>query len=135
MSKRLDTLLPSFDYLQTCVKMLNKTYYIIIISASILFITYLHYLTNMNVYELHNLPHIIMSGDNTFLSTINKLLYILFLGLFAFLAGTFVDHEKRHREKSEKDRYLAGLGQATAAIVHDLKKSPYNNFRLCKTHL
>ncbi len=48
-------------------------------------------------------------------------MHALFSGTIAFLAGYFVDREKRLREQAAKDRYLTGLGQAAAAIVHDLK--------------
>jgi signal transduction histidine kinase len=66
-------------------------------------------------------PHIIINWTGTFSFAANKLLHALISGLFAFLAGFLVDREKTAREQSEKDRYLAGLGQAAAAIVHDLK--------------
>jgi signal transduction histidine kinase len=45
----------------------------------------------------------------------------LFSGIFAFLAGFLVDRHRRLQKQFEKDRYLAGLGQAAAAIVHDLR--------------
>ncbi len=67
------------------------------------------------------IPHIILNWTGTLSFTLNKLLHALISGLFAFLAGFLVDREKKLREQSEKDRYLAGLGQAAAAIVHDLK--------------
>lgn len=66
-------------------------------------------------------PYILVNWTNTFPFVANKLLHALFSGLFAVLAGLLVDREKRYRKQSEKDRYLAGLGQAAAAIVHDLK--------------
>jgi signal transduction histidine kinase len=67
------------------------------------------------------IPHIIINWTGTFSFAANKLLHALISGLFAFLAGFLVDREKKIREQAEKDRYLAGLGQAAAAIVHDLK--------------
>ena len=55
----------------------------------------------------------------------NRLLLILLSGFFAFvvacLAGFLVDRERRHREQSEKNRYLAGIGRVATTIVHDLK--------------
>lgn len=66
-------------------------------------------------------PHVFMNWINSTPFVVNQLLHGLFSGMFAFLAGYLVDREKRSREKLEKDRYLAGLGQASAAIVHDLK--------------
>lgn len=50
-----------------------------------------------------------------------QLMSLLFTGLFAVLAGLFVDRDKKYREQLAKDRYLAGLGQAATTIVHDLK--------------
>jgi signal transduction histidine kinase len=67
------------------------------------------------------IPHIIMNWTGTYSFAVNKLLHAVISGLFAFLAGFLVDREKKIRQQSEKDRYLAGLGQAAAAIVHDLK--------------
>lgn len=67
------------------------------------------------------IPHVIINWTNEFTFIANKLLHALISGLFAFLAGYFVDRQRRLREQAEKDRYLAGLGQAAAAIVHDLK--------------
>lgn len=67
------------------------------------------------------LPYIIMNWTNDVSFIANKLLHALFSGSIALLAGYFVDREKRLREQAAKDRYLAGLGQAATAIVHDLK--------------
>ncbi len=66
-------------------------------------------------------PYIIINWTNDMAFIANKLLHALFSGSIALLAGYFVDREKTLREKTAKDRYLAGLGQAAAAIVHDLK--------------
>ena len=37
------------------------------------------------------------------------------------MAGYLIERDKKILKKSEKDRYLTGLGQAAATIVHDLK--------------
>jgi two-component system, NtrC family, sensor histidine kinase HydH len=66
------------------------------------------------------LPFLIMTWTGR-LTTVNDLLHLLLQGLFAFLAGFFVDRDRKHILRAEKDRYLASLGQAAAAIVHDLK--------------
>lgn len=65
------------------------------------------------------LPYVFSTWTGVFLS--EQLLSLIFLGLFTVLAGSFVDRENKHREQLEKDRYLAGLGQAATTIVHDLK--------------
>ncbi len=66
-------------------------------------------------------PYVLVNWEGTYLFISNKLLHALFSGSFAILAGYLIDREKMYREQVEKDRYLAGLGQAAAAIVHDLK--------------
>ncbi|HDO26391.1 MAG TPA: hypothetical protein ENG95_07095, partial [Nitrospirae bacterium] len=132
----------------------RKRIFLVLIAASIILISYLHYSTNPGIRDLHNVfaelyyipllmsaftfglrgavivyisisliyfPHVIMNWTNATPFVANQLLHGLFSGTFAFLAGYLVDREKRNREQAEKDRYLAGLGQASAAIVHDLK--------------
>ena len=37
------------------------------------------------------------------------------------MAGYLIERDKKILKKLEKDRYLNGLGQAAATIVHDLK--------------
>jgi signal transduction histidine kinase len=67
------------------------------------------------------LPYFFTTWNDPVFSIINRLVHITLSGLIACLAGVLVDREKKYRRQSEKDRYLAGLGQAAAAIVHDLK--------------
>ncbi|MDA8239297.1 MAG: HAMP domain-containing sensor histidine kinase [Nitrospiraceae bacterium] len=66
-------------------------------------------------------PYMISSWTGDPATEANKILHLLLQGLFAFLAGFFVDRDKKHALQEEKDRYLAGIGQAAAAIVHDLR--------------
>ncbi len=67
------------------------------------------------------LPYFFATWTDPFLSVTNRLLHILLSGFFAFLAGFLVDRERKHREQSERDRYLASIGQVATTIVHDLK--------------
>ncbi len=97
-----------------------ELYYIPVLLGAIMFGLKGAILTYILVSSLY-IPYIFKAGIEPFLSIIDKLLHTLFLGTFAFLAGFFIDRERRHRLQSEKDRYLAGLGQAASAIVHDLK--------------
>jgi len=132
----------------------RESIFLVIIVASIVLISYLHYSTHPDILDMHNVlselyylpllmsalifglrgaviafififviytPHVIINWNNTTLFVVNQLLHGLFSGAFALLAGYLVDRGKRNREQAEKDRYLAGLGQASAAIVHDLK--------------
>lgn len=66
-------------------------------------------------------PIIMATWTGTWLSVTEHSIHIFFPALFGLLVGFFVDLERKLREELEKDRYLTGLGQAAAAIVHDLK--------------
>lgn len=132
----------------------RKRIFLVLIVASIVLISYLHYSTHPGIRDLHNVfselyyipllisalifglrgavlafilvsilyfPHVVINWTNTAPFIVNQLLHGFFLGTFALLAGYLVDRERKNREQAEKDRYLAGLGQASAAIVHDLK--------------
>jgi len=55
------------------------------------------------------------------LAFLDRFLHLFFSGIFAFLAGFLIDRERQQRRQSEKDRYLAGIGQMATTIVHDLK--------------
>jgi signal transduction histidine kinase len=66
-------------------------------------------------------PYVYLNWTGTFSFAVNKLSHAAFSGVIAVLAGFLVDREKRLRKQSEKDHYLTSLGQAAAAIVHDLK--------------
>jgi two-component system sensor histidine kinase HydH len=57
----------------------------------------------------------------TVLSLIDRILHLFFTGIFVLLAGLLIDRERRREHQLEKDRYLTGLGQVAATIVHDLK--------------
>lgn len=66
-------------------------------------------------------PYFFGDWAMTFLDLLDRFLHLLFSAIFVILAGFLIDREKRSQKRSEIDRYLAGLGQAAAAIVHDLK--------------
>jgi signal transduction histidine kinase len=67
------------------------------------------------------LPYIIINWSGDAISEADKFLHILLQGIFGFLAGFLITRDKKRREQMEKERYLAGLGQAATTIVHDLK--------------
>jgi len=52
---------------------------------------------------------------------VDRALHFLFSGVFAFLAGFFVERLNRQQRELERNRYLSNLGQVAATIVHDLK--------------
>ncbi len=132
----------------------QKKYIIIFIIVSALTITYLHFVTNPHIHDLHNIltelyylpllmgaivfgfkgalysfifvtmlytPYVIINWAGIHLFIINKSLHAFISGSLAIMAGVLIDRSKKHRLQLEKERYLASLGQASAAIVHDLK--------------
>jgi len=67
------------------------------------------------------LPYLFGDWVSNILDLIDRLLHLLFSGMFALLAGFFIDRWKKYQRQLEKDRYLTGLGQIAATIVHDLR--------------
>lgn len=67
------------------------------------------------------LPYLFGDWVINTLDLADRLFHLLFSGIFAFLAGFLIDRGRKYQKRFEKDRYLAGLGQAAAAIVHDLR--------------
>jgi len=51
----------------------------------------------------------------------DRVLHVVFSGIFAFTAGFLVDRERRKIEQAERERYLTGVGMAATTIVHDLR--------------
>jgi len=67
------------------------------------------------------LPYFFGSWTITFLDLLDRLLHLLFSGLFVFLAVFLIDRERKNQRKSEINRYLTGLGHAAVSLVHDIK--------------
>jgi len=57
----------------------------------------------------------------TYLDIIDRVLHLVSSGVFAFLMGYLTDRLKRIQKETEKERYLAKIGQVATTIVHDLK--------------
>jgi signal transduction histidine kinase len=55
------------------------------------------------------------------LAMADRLLHLIFSGIFAFTAGYLVDREKKIRQRAEREQYLVSIGQVATTIVHDLK--------------
>lgn len=70
----------------------------------------------------------------SFLSLAESSVHLLFSGVAAFLVGFLVDREKKREARSETERYLAGLGQAAATIVHDLR-NPLLTISIAAKHI
>ncbi len=66
-------------------------------------------------------PFIVFGWSGKFLMEIVRLYNLILQGIFAVFVGLMSNREKRIRERAEKLRYLAGLGQVSSTIVHDLK--------------
>jgi two-component system sensor kinase FixL len=71
--------------------------------------------------SLSYLPFFFGGWTATFLDLIDRLLHLLFTGMFAFFAGFLVDRERKRQRELYKERYLASIGQVATTIVHDLK--------------
>lgn len=71
--------------------------------------------------SLSYLPFFFGQWSLTNLDLLDRVLHLLFSGLFAFLAGYLIDRDRRMRKQAEQDRSLRSIGQAATAIVHDLK--------------
>lgn len=67
------------------------------------------------------LPYFSENWTATYLSLIDRLLHLLFSGMFTFLTGFLVDRDKEFQKQSERDRLLASIGKVSTTIVHDLK--------------
>lgn len=99
---------------------LEELYYIPLLLGALFFGLKGAFLTYLFVSAFY-LPYFFGDWAMTFLSLFDRLLHLLFSGIFAFLAGFLVDRHRRQQKQFEKDRYLAGLGRVAAIIVHDLK--------------
>jgi signal transduction histidine kinase len=67
------------------------------------------------------LPFVIEGWTGTFASEMSRLFHLGLQGLFAIFSGYLVDRERKTRERAEKERNLAKIGEVATAIVHDLK--------------
>jgi signal transduction histidine kinase len=99
---------------------LEELYYVPILVGA-LFFALKGALIACGVVSILYLPYLFGPWAIGFLGLADRLLHLVFTWGFAFLAGYLVDRDRRIRRQLEKDRYLTGLGQAAATIVHDLK--------------
>ncbi len=71
--------------------------------------------------SLFYLPFFFGDGTNSALGLADRVLHLVFSGVFTFTIAFFVDRERKRRQEAEREKYLAGIGQAATTIVHDLK--------------
>lgn len=67
------------------------------------------------------LPYFFGNWTLNFMDLVDRVLHLLFSGIFVFLAGFLIERERKNQRQSEAERYLTGLGLAATTIVHDLK--------------
>ncbi|MFH0789722.1 MAG: HAMP domain-containing sensor histidine kinase [Pseudomonadota bacterium] len=99
---------------------LEELYYIPILAGAFYFGLKGALITFLFVSILY-LPFLFNPWTVFFLDIANRTLHLLFTGGFALMAGYLIDRDRKIQKKLEKDRYLTGLGQTAATIVHDLK--------------
>jgi two-component system, NtrC family, sensor histidine kinase HydH len=71
--------------------------------------------------SLFYLPFFFGDGANSALGLADRVLHLIFSGVFTFTIAFFVDRERKRGQEAEREKYLAGIGQVATAIVHDLK--------------
>jgi signal transduction histidine kinase len=99
---------------------LEELYYIPVLLGSLLFGLKGALLTYLFVSAVY-LPYLFGDWVINTLDLADRFLHLLFSGIFAFLAGFLIDRGRKYHKQLERDRYLAGLGQVAAMIVHDLR--------------
>jgi signal transduction histidine kinase len=57
----------------------------------------------------------------TFSEVMDRVLHLVFTGVFTAVAYILAERARRNREQAEQGRYLAVIGQVATVIVHDLK--------------
>ncbi|MFC1833516.1 PAS domain-containing sensor histidine kinase [Thermodesulfobacteriota bacterium] len=67
------------------------------------------------------LPLFFVNGTDSVLGLADRVLHLVFSGVFTFTTAFLVDNERKRRQEAEREKYLAGIGQAATTIVHDLK--------------
>lgn len=98
----------------------KEFYYIPIFLGAIVFGLKGALLIYLSVF-IFDAPFIIGGWTGPFASEIVRLLHLILQGFFAVFAGYLVERERKIRDQSEKERYLARIGEVATAIVHDLK--------------
>jgi signal transduction histidine kinase len=67
------------------------------------------------------LPFCFGSWATSFPEVADRLLHLVSTGIFVIVACFLAERIRKNRQQAEQDRYLAGIGQVAAVIVHDLK--------------
>jgi two-component system, NtrC family, sensor histidine kinase HydH len=102
-----------------------ELHYIPLLLAGLLFGFRGAFLTSLMVTLLYG-GYIIADWHGASLWLVDNSIHVIFPAIFALLVGFLVDLKNSHRAQLEQNRYLSGLGQAAAVIVHDLKNPLLN---------
>lgn len=82
-------------------------------------------LTSLMVSLLYG-AYMVTDWHGASLRFVDDAIHVIFPAVFALLVGFLVDLRNAHRAQLEQNRYLSGLGQAAAVLVHDLKNPLLN---------
>lgn len=67
------------------------------------------------------LPFFFAPWTTSFPEIVDRGLHLVLSGVVAVVVGFLVERDRKNRQLSERERYLAGIGRVATVIVHDLK--------------
>ncbi len=73
------------------------------------------------IVSLLYLPFFFGGWTTSSLAVADRLLHLLFSGIFTFAAVFFIEREKKKGQQIEREQYLVSIGRVATTIVHDLK--------------
>jgi len=73
------------------------------------------------LFSLLYAAYVVADWHGASLALLDNSIHAVFPVLFALLIGFLVDLRSKNRRQLEEHRYLSGLGQAAAVLVHDLR--------------
>lgn len=104
----------------TPLVVLEELYYIPLLLGALWFGLNGALLTYIFVSLLY-LPFFLGDWSGASFAVADRVLHLIFSGIFTFTAGFLVDREKKLRQQAEREQYLVSIGQVATTIVHDLK--------------
>ncbi|MGD0663273.1 MAG: HAMP domain-containing sensor histidine kinase [Syntrophorhabdales bacterium] len=102
-----------------------ELHYIPLLLAALIFGFRGAVLSSLMVFLLYG-AYMVTDWHGASLRLVDNSIHIIFPAVFALLVGFLVDLRNAHRRQLEQNRYLSGLGQAAAVLVHDLKNPLLN---------
>ncbi len=104
---------------------LAELHYIPLLLAALLFGFKGALLASLAATILHS-GYMIADWHGASLALLDDSIHVIFPAVFALVIGFLIDLKNTHQRQLEEHRYLSGLGQAAAVIVHDLKNPLIN---------